>query len=140
MPIQRDALLDSIGLQSAMFLADRFARLLDLAIFFMLTHICHVRAKYVRQLVMLWYRKLIKSSVSSICERTVFVYHQKFIFLLPTVAAQRAKFVVRHVGIHMIIVNVFQIDIVLFEQDQKIRVVAYQMFRISYVRRILAYV
>jgi len=50
------------------------------------------------------------------------------IFLLPTIAAQRAKFVVRHVDIHMI-VNVFQVSTVLFEEDQKVRVVAYQIFR-----------
>ena len=34
----------------------------------------------------------------------------------------------------MIVVNVFQIDTVLFEQDQKVRVVAYQMFRYPGVR------
>jgi len=33
----------------------------------------------------------------------------------------------------MIVVNVFQVDNVLFQQDQKIRVVAYQMFRYSRV-------
>jgi len=43
MPIQRDALLDSTGLQSGtMILADRVARLLDHhRNFFM--HICHIR-------------------------------------------------------------------------------------------------
>ena len=45
MLVQREnALLDSTSLQSAMFLMDRFARLLDLPRdFFMLTHICYVR-------------------------------------------------------------------------------------------------
>ena len=42
--VQRDALLDSTGLQSAMFLADRLARLLDRSHdFFTLAHICHAR-------------------------------------------------------------------------------------------------
>ena len=45
MLVQREnALFDSTSLQSAMFLMDRLARLLDLPRdFFMLTHICHVR-------------------------------------------------------------------------------------------------
>ena len=52
--------------------------------------------------------------------------------------AQRAKFVIQHVGIYMIVVNVFQVGTVLFEQDQKIRVVrvvVYQMFRYPPVRQ-----
>ena len=48
--------------------------------------------------------------------------------------AQRAKFVVGHVGVHVIIVNVFQVGTILFEQDQQVRVVAYQMFRYPRVR------
>ena len=39
-----------------------------------------------------------------------------------------------HVGIYMIVVNVFHIGTILFEQDQKIRVVAYQMFKYPRVR------
>ena len=67
----------SIVLQSAIFLADQLAHLLDFPRdFFMLTHFCHVHAKYRQRLVTLRYRELVKSfSVSSICERTVFVYH-----------------------------------------------------------------
>jgi len=52
MPIQHDVLLDSTGLQSAMFFADRLARLVDLPRdFFMLTRICNVRVKYRQQVV-----------------------------------------------------------------------------------------
>jgi len=48
----------------------------------MLTHICHVRAKYRLRLVMLRYFELVKSfSVMSICERTVFVYQGIHIFV-----------------------------------------------------------
>ena len=53
---------------------------------------------------------------------------------MPTVATQQTKFIVRHVGIHVIVVNVFQIGIILFEQKQQVRVVAYQMFRYPRVR------
>jgi len=42
---------------------------------------------------------------------------------------QQIKFVVRHVGIHVIVVNMFQVGTNLFEQDQQIRIIAYQMFR-----------
>jgi len=123
----------SIDLQSAMFLADRLACLFDLLRdFFTLAHICHVLWISIDNVtVLVTLRELVKSfSVSSICVRTVFVYHYESIFLLPTVAAQRAKFVVRH----RIIVNVFQVSTVLFEQDQKIHVVAYHMFRYPGVR------
>jgi len=47
---------------------------------------------------------------------------------------QQTKFIVRYVGIHVIIVNVFQVDTILFEQDQQVRVVTYQMFRYLRVR------
>jgi len=37
-----------------------------------------------------------------------------------------------NVNVHMI--NVFQVGTVLFEQDQKVRVVAYQMFKYPHIR------
>jgi len=67
------------------------------------------------------------------CEHIVFIYQSTnylLIFLLPIVAniaAQRAKFVVRHVGIYMIVVNVFQVGIILFEQDLKVRILDVQV-------------
>jgi len=50
------------------------------------------------------------------------------------VATQQTKFIVRHVGIHVIVINVFQVGTILFEQDQQIRGVAYQMLRYPRVR------
>jgi len=104
---------------------------ISLAIFFTLAHICHVRFWLSIDKPHYDIANPIKSiSISFICERTVFIYHYEFIFLLSTIVAKRAKFVV-HVGIHVIIVNVFQVGIILFKQDLQVRVVTYQMFRSS---------
>ena len=133
MSVQCDAFLDSISLQSTIFLTNRLARLLDFPRdFFTLAHICHVRFWLSIDKPHYDIANPIKSiSISFICERTVFIYHYEFIFLLSTIVAIRAKFVVRHVGIHVIIVNVLQVGIILFEQDLQVRVVTYQMFRSS---------
>ena len=73
--VQRDALLDSTGLQSTMFLTDRsFSQ--SSSRFFRAHLPCSSLAKYRQRLITLRYRELIKSfSVSSISGRTVFVYH-----------------------------------------------------------------
>ena len=52
---------------------------------------------------------------------------------MPTVTVQRAKFIVQYIGIY-VTVNVLQVGTILFEQDQQVRVVTYQMFRYPRVR------
>jgi len=91
--------------------------------------------EYRQQLIVLRHREHVKSvSISSVSERTVLVYHYESVLALPTIAAQRAKIIVRHIGVHVIVVHMFQVSGILFKQDQQVRVVAYQMFGYSRVR------
>ena len=73
-------------------------------------------------------------SVSFICERTVFVYHYKFILLLSIAATQFAEILVRYVDIYMVIIYMFQIGTILFEQDQPICIITYKMLRYLCIR------
>ena len=54
---------------------------------------------------------------------------------MSTVATQQTKFIVRHVGIHDRCKRVLSwYNHIIFEQDQQVCVVAYQMFRYPRVR------
>jgi len=87
---------DLVGLQKAMFFMDRLGRffnlshnLLTLAYIFVIIHVDVLSTmEYWYRLTAPRYRKLVKSfSVSSVSKRTVLVYHQESILLLPTIAA-----------------------------------------------------
>jgi len=82
--------------------------------------------RYRQRLTASRYREHVKSfSVSPVIKRAVLVYHYEL--ALPTIATQRAKFFVRHIGIHVTVVHMFQVGTILSKQDQ-VRIVAYQMF------------
>src|SRR5436190_9427858 len=88
-----------------------------------------------RTLIALRYGEFVKSSpVTTVAKRAVLVYHHETVLALPARATQRVKIIVRHIGIHVIVVSVSQIRTILFKQYHQIRVVAYQMFRYLGVR------
>jgi len=62
---------------------------------------------------------------------TVFIYDCEFIFLLPTTNTIRrnSRKTCQCLHDHCIIVHMFQISTVLFEQDQQICIIAYKMLR-----------
>ena len=63
-------------------------------------------------------------SVSFFRKFIVFIYDYESILLLPTATTRFAEILVRHVSVY-IIVYMFQIGIVLFEQAQQICIIAY---------------
>ena len=128
MSVQCDAFL---GLQTRYFLR------IDLLVFFDFPRdfFTHVHIYYVRLWLSInndwshdWYHELVKFfSVSSICERTVFVYHYELHIFVANNCGPTRK-IRRTTCRYSYDVNVFQVSIVLFEEDQKVRVVAYQIF------------
>jgi len=116
-PVQWHVLFDYTDLQSVMFLANRFASWSR--DFFTFTHINHVRLwrsidndwpRYgIANLLnhFLYFPSLISALSLSITRKFFFVTNNR---------GTTNKFVIRHVGTHMIVVNVFQVDTILFEQ------------------------
>jgi len=106
MSVQRDSLLDSTGLQNAIFLADRLAHLLDLPRnFFTLAHICHVRLWL--SISNDWSRYAIANSLNPFLYRpfvsALFLSIVTNRYFCCQIAAQNSS---RNVGIYMIVVNV----------------------------------
>jgi len=82
-----------------------------------------------QQLIMLQYRKVIKSfSVSPIDALSLSVTRNPY-FCRQQLRHNSQEFLVGHISVYVIVVHVFQVeqDVILFEKNQKICVVAYKM-------------